>query len=983
MIYDFDDFTLDLRRFELSCRGKPVSLEPQVFDVLALLVRHHDRLVTKDELLESVWGDKFVSEAALNSRVMSARKAVGDSGKEQRLIRTVHGRGFRFAGDVRERTDGDSGRALETGPQVSADQSPVATAVAATTSVPARQQEIARLHEMLARADAGEQQTVFLVGDPGIGKTTLVEAFLKDALEGGRAQVGQGQSIQNRGVGEAYMPIFEALGGLCRGPDRDAVVALLLRHAPTWVAQMPWLLEPAEYEALQRRVVGTTRERMLREAVEAVGQLASHKMLILALEDLHWSDHSTVDLIAYLARRRATRLMIIATYRATDAQASGHPVHRLAQELGLRGDADLLSVGPLPVAAIEDYLRQRFAGREPQEGLAQLLWERAAGNPLYVTAIVDSWVTEGALQDSGTTLATAAPAAELLRRIPSTLQQLVEQRFEQLTPDQQRQLEGASVAGLQFTAAEAAAASGTSLEDADSMLAELARHGRFVGTAGEEAWQDGTVSGRYRFLHEFYQEVLYQRLPAARRSQFHRAIGERLETAFGPAADGIASRLAVHFSNGRDDERAGRYLHLSADIAMRRAGHEEAMSQLASALKLLERAPENRERRQEEAVLLIKLATCLAATRGWADPGVEASARRAYEIASDIGEPGLLSRATYALGSLHEVRGNYDKSHELMNQHLELQPDPEAETRVDSHELLACSEFHQGLFESSLRHAERGVDLYRPQHHSALAAYGDHPGVACHDWAALSLWFLGHPDEALARAREAMTLAEDPYNFYSLANARVQFAVVHQLRREPAQCEQWAAATVSLSSRYGYHYRTGMGMIVGGWALAAQGQTQEGLARLMEGLEIVLGTGAEMDHAYFLGLLAEGYLFAGSPGETLKTVEHALARIPEGRTFFYDAELHRLRGRAALDSSGDAAMASKAYRRAFEVAEAQNARSLQLRAAMALATLPDRSEEQGWALAELSRLYGQFRDGLETPDLIEARALLDAHSRSA
>ncbi|HET8943589.1 MAG TPA: hypothetical protein VFO59_02300, partial [Dehalococcoidia bacterium] len=289
----------------------------------------------------------------------------------------------------------------------------------------------------------------------------------------------------------------------------------------------------------------------------------------------------------------------------------------------------------------------------------------------------------------------------------------------------------------------------------------------------------------------------------------------------------------------------------------------------------------------------------------------------------------------------------------------------------------------QGLFESSLRHAERGVDLYRPQHHSALAAYGDHPGVACHDWAALSLWFLGHPDEALARAREAMTLAEDPYNFYSLANARVQFAVVHQLRREPAQCEQWAAATVSLSSRYGYHYRTGMGMIVGGWALAAQGQTQEGLARLMEGLEIVLGTGAEMDHAYFLGLLAEGYLFAGSPGETLKTVEHALARIPEGRTFFYDAELHRLRGRAALDSSGDAAMASKAYRRAFEVAEAQNARSLQLRAAMALATLPDRSEEQGWALAELSRLYGQFRDGLETPDLIEARALLDAHSRSA
>jgi tetratricopeptide (TPR) repeat protein len=235
-------------------------------------------------------------------------------------------------------------------------------------------------------------------------------------------------------------------------------------------------------------------------------------------------------------------------------------------------------------------------------------------------------------------------------------------------------------------------------------------------------------------------------------------------------------------------------------VSLRRAGHGEAISQLRPAIELLERVPESPERDREEALLLLKLATSLVATQGWAEPEVERSYRRSHELALDVGDPDLLSQATYALGSFYEIRGDYERSVELMKQRLELEADLPTGERVDSYELLACSEFHQAMFESSLDNADKGARLYRPQHHSALAVYGDHPGVACHNWAALSLWFLGYPDEALARAREAMTLAEDPYNFYSLATARVQFAVVHQLRREAAPCEQWADATVSLST---------------------------------------------------------------------------------------------------------------------------------------------------------------------------------------
>jgi predicted ATPase len=179
---------------------------------------------------------------------------------------------------------------------------------------------------------------------------------------------------------------------------------------------MPWLLEPAEYESLQRRVVGATRERMLREVVQALGELSLEKTLVLVLEDLHWGDHSTVDLIAHLARRKDSRLMVIATYRPADAQAGGHPVHALAQELSLRGEAQRLSLGPIPATAVDAYLRERFPGCEPQEGLAELLWERAAGNPLYVTAIVDSWEAEGALSKSNSRLVTTGPTENCLDR---------------------------------------------------------------------------------------------------------------------------------------------------------------------------------------------------------------------------------------------------------------------------------------------------------------------------------------------------------------------------------------------------------------------------------------------------------------------------------------------------------------------------------------------------------------------------------------
>jgi DNA-binding winged helix-turn-helix (wHTH) protein len=264
MIYAFEEYELDVPRYELRYAGKLVKLEPQVFNVLAYLIDHRDRVVTKDELLEQLWPGRFVSETTLTSRLKSVRRAIGDRGRAQRLIQTVHGRGYRFIASVEERVAIE--RALD---DVSvALPNPVVPPSAPRTSRPVhavgREAELAQLHYWLQQALRGTRQVVFVTGEAGLGKTTLVETFLQELDGYGVLWIGRGQCIEHYGAGEAYLPMLAALGGLCKESGGQALLAILARQAPTWVVHMPWLVNDAELAALQRRVMGATQERMLR-----------------------------------------------------------------------------------------------------------------------------------------------------------------------------------------------------------------------------------------------------------------------------------------------------------------------------------------------------------------------------------------------------------------------------------------------------------------------------------------------------------------------------------------------------------------------------------------------------------------------------------------------------------------------------------------------------------------------------------------------
>jgi DNA-binding winged helix-turn-helix (wHTH) protein/energy-coupling factor transporter ATP-binding protein EcfA2 len=947
VIYRFGDCELDDQRLELRRGGVPCHLEPQVFDVLAYLVRHRDRVVSRTELLDEVWRHRFVSDSALASRVKAARRAVGDSGREQAVIRTVHGRGYRFLAPVQE-------------------PAPEAVGVAPV----GREAELERLARLGALAGAGRRQVVFVTGEPGIGKSTLVEAFAGGVERERAGLVARGQCLEHRGAPEPYLPVFDALDRLCRADG--GAVPLLSRLAPTWLAQMPALVEPGDRDDLDRRALGGTRERMLREAAEALEAVAADRTLVLVLEDLDWADPSTVDLLAWLARRPTpARLLVVGTYRPADALAAGAPIAAAGAELRLRGLAAELRLGELDLPAVAAVLARDLPGADVPEELARLVHRRTDGVPLFVVQLAQAWTDAGVLRPAAGRWELAPGPGGADHQVPDDLRRLLELQLGRLDPADLAVLEAAAVAGFEFAAATAAGDGPGAVEEVEGRCAALARHGRLLRATGPAAWADGTVSAGFRFAHDLHRTVLYDRIPAGRRARLHAAVAGRLERAYGPAAPAHAAELAAHLLAGHDHARAVGHLQAAAMQALGRSAPREAIGHLEALLAALPHLPEGPGRDQAELAAQVALAPALVATRGFASPEVEAAYDRAHELCVALDRPQELTKVLHGLAAVYEFRARYHRSEALLQRILLLDA---AELAVEAHELLACSTFHQGKAARAVGYAERGLALYAEHGEDAyLAPYGEHPAVCCHYWAALALWFLGRPDSALAHATRARDLAA--VHTYSLASAEVQLAYLHQYRDEPAETLRWARRALAHATEHGFPIRAAQAAILGGWAVAVTGADAGGVEQLRSGLAVYLATGAELDHPYYLGLLGEALAATAGAPEGLVVVEEAVRTVGTERPFYYLPELHRLRGDLLARDPDGAEEAVAAYTLAMELAAGYGGRSPELRAALRLCRLPEGVRPAG-ATGRLRRLHGGFEEGFGTPDLLAAEALL-------
>jgi DNA-binding winged helix-turn-helix (wHTH) protein len=584
--FAFGNFRFDARTGQLWRDGSETRLTPRATAVLQLLAERAQELVTKEEIFERVWGGMAIGDDSLTSCIRELRGALGDDARRPQTIETWHRRGYRLmpaASPIADRSD--------------------ATAQAEpTTAEPSRlvgrAAELEELAQGFEHARSGRRQIVFVTGEPGIGKSSLANAFLEHQLIAHEVRIAQGQCLDRHGMGEPYLPLIEALTRLAGNRDGKAVKEILWAQALSWLAQMPSLWTRSERSVLEARG-RATRERMMRELTLAVETIASEVPLLLKLEDIHWSDAARLDWLAHVARRpEPARLMVLATFRPADAATAKAGLSALVAELAVHRRCQEIALRPLTLEAIEIYLAARLGARAQQlREIAPLLLERTGGNPLFVSGIVNQLARQ---PDSGETLGA-------LVSIPPDIRRFIDRQIDDLDESDLSLLSAASVIRREFATAAVAASLETDPEQVEARCAVLARHGVFIIKSGSTTWPDGTPAELYAFRHDLYRELLYDRMPPTRRALYHGRVGRRLEAAWAGRLEAIAAEMAEHFDRANEPGRAIPHHQRAAAKAMRRSANGQAIRHLQQALDAIGHIADEIERTKAEVQLHIGL----------------------------------------------------------------------------------------------------------------------------------------------------------------------------------------------------------------------------------------------------------------------------------------------------------------------------------------------------------------------------------------
>jgi tetratricopeptide (TPR) repeat protein len=931
----FGEFRLDLASERLWRGRKEVALRAKPFAVLRHLAENPGRLVAKEELFRSVWPGTAVSGTVLRVCIREIRAALGEDALHPRFLTTVERRGYRFA-------SGDG------------------AGCPAAPGLVGRRQEIARLHEFLALARNAGRQVVFVTGEAGIGKTALVERFLDEVRSGRLARVAHARCVELYGAREAYLPIIELLGDLCADTAGKKVREALERFAPSWLLQLPELVDARRFAAAKRRVPNPSRERMLRELAAFVEASTHDEPVVLVLEDLHWSDASTVDALAYLAQRTApARLLVIGSYRPISLVLNEHPLKAIKQSLHARGLCTDLSLERLADREVQAWLARRLPDVAVEPGCAAEIVRASEGMPLFMVAVTDYLLERGHLAVERGRWRLRGPIEAM---VPESLRLLVEQQLDRLDADERRILEVASASGVDFATAPVAATIGLSLDEVETICARLAARGQLVCASGLAKWPDGTVSGRYEFSHSLYREVLYQRVASVERRRLHLALGERLEAAHAGSTWTVAAMLASHFEIGGDARRAVRYHAAAAAAAKARFADREVIAHLEAALTLLPDLEPTTERDRMELGFQLDLGGASLAARGYGAAAVEAAYGRACELAARLGVPEVEIIARGGLYTFHAMRAELRRAREIAESLVATSERIEVPlATVIAHTTLGSVLFNLAELGRARASFERAHAAWRPD----LPRLPIDQGVLHLSLLGFTLLHLGRASEAaswIARAEAHAAQLDDPFNVSWSHNLAGQFWSTAG-DRELAACHAERAIELAQEHAFGVHLASST--IVRGWAHGDAAAIREGFVAYEE-------IGQRVATTLLLGLLAETLGTEGRTEEGLETIARALAFAAETGEHRHLAELYRLRGELSRRSS---ARAEACFREAIAISRAQEARLFELRACVSLGRL---LRERG-RRAEARRLLADACHGLpedgENRDLARARAL--------
>ncbi|HUH93107.1 MAG TPA: AAA family ATPase [Casimicrobiaceae bacterium] len=947
----FDRFELDEANARLLREGRAIALAPTPFAVLCALVRHAGSLLTKNALLDEVWGHQFVSESVLKTVISELRTVLQDDARQPRFIETVSRRGYRFIAP----TIAATAAAFESTPLSGSPQA---------ASFIGRADALSRLRANWDLACAGKRRVVWVAGEPGIGKTTLIERFVAGL---GDIVSIRGQCVEQYGTGEPYLPVLEALSELCR---RDGGAAALLRAvAPTWLMQLPWLSSAEERAALRQELAGVSPERMLREMGEMLDRYTERTPLLLVTEDLHWSDRATIHLVDSIARRRdSARLMWLASFRLAEVVASDHPLNALRHELRLHGLCEEIVLDPFSEAEVAEYVAQRSPSIARDEALVRALHERTDGVPLFVASVTTDVVAREA-QGGGDDGA----AAQLARMaVPDNLAAIIDHYIAKLDNDQRSVLEAAAVCGVAFQVSTVSAALDRDVALVGRTCDDLAREQLWLAAPRAEEGRDAQEPP-YSFKHALFRQVLYDRTAPATRRELHSRVGTALERQRAEGVPVAAAELAMHFERGREPLKALSCYVEAAEAALHHFSPAECMTLTERGLALLEHAPEGAER----DVLEIALATLRGVSAFQATGvGLEAKSalQRAYALLSGVPRHRMSALLLHELGFVLCMRADYAEALAVAKRAESLSSDA-----TDPVLAFAACTVHgevdqlQGRSDAARRGIERGLAVADAGEVAPGELLGADPRVTLMALLAVPLLQLGLLKQGRARLEQAHARARQLAQPMARMVAIWCNALFEVRLGDAERVAALADEMQALVDKFGLAHGRNACRWFRGWADARMGKPREGHALIREAYEANTRLGMLAGTSEVLGYAAEALLLAGDLDRAREQLDEALQVADKLAERVYLPQLYLIEA-AIARARGGLSVAHASIRRAIAEARNQGAPWIELIALLELWEQDGATAQDRHALAAL---VDRLPEATETTAVAKARALLD------
>jgi class 3 adenylate cyclase/tetratricopeptide (TPR) repeat protein len=826
-----------------------------------------------------------------------------------------------------------------------------------------RAHELAILHERLAQAERRQGQVVGITGEAGMGKSRLLVEFWR-SVQNRQVTCLTGQCLPY-GQTSPYLPVLTLLRQRCHITDADAPDAVRMKvHAAVQEAhlgseeEVAFLLQLLDVPIETRSPAHDSPTLQQAQIFALLRQMIVHSSpqpLLLVVEDVHWIDASSEAWLATVVAGLAHQpMLLLVTYRP------GYQPSCLGQSYVTQ-----LALPSLPAHESLHVVQAASLSASVPDHVQQAIVTKAAGNPFFLEELTWSVLAHGNVDGP--------------LRIPNTIQGVLAARIDRLPSEAKRLLQLAAVIGTEVAYPLLRTAAGVSEET-------LLQHLHQLQTAELFYEVSSLPAGVYAFKHALLQEVAYESLLTSTRQADHHRLARLIETDYPEQADAQPVLLAHHYTEAGLYPQAVEYWRRAGAHAFQRGAHHEAVAYLRRGLALLEGMPETDERRQGELELLTALGPICMATQGITSPEAERVYKRAYALCQQGTE---VHRRFAVLRGLHHVyrtRGHLPIAREFAEQLLALaRTTQDATLLLEAHMSLGTVLVSLGEFAAALDHLEQGL-AHRDAATDLLLPDISHPALGCLFSSGFALWYLGYPDRAQARIQAGLEMAQQLVYPHHVVWGQHLGAMFFQLCRDVPRTHELADAVVLGAARQGLQICRLTGMVLQGWALVQAGQEEAGMSRILQGLAEWRAQGIGASLPRYCALLAEAYRGIGRTIPGLAALAEAQALINRHGERAHAAELFRLQGELLLTQGGRRHPAKNArrtqeeaegcFQQALDVARSQQAKMLELRAAVSLSRLWRQQGKRHEAQQLLAGIYAWFTEGFESVDLQEAKTLL-------